>query len=158
MIKGTVLDLSPAQPGTACVSKDSMTTVMEHIHLQLPITGIYNNETIIGVPVSIDAVDPNGNPMHIATITSDGYSGTFGYNWEPELAGQYTITATFAGDDSYGSSFATTYVNVVNAPTQSTPTTTSDVTMPPYEMYTLGTAIAIIITIIVVGFVFRKRP
>ena len=66
MIRGTVLDLSPAQPGTACVSKDSMTTVMEHIHLQLPIAGIYNNETIIGVPVSIDAVDPNGNAIHIA--------------------------------------------------------------------------------------------
>jgi outer membrane protein assembly factor BamB len=29
-IKGTVLDKSPAQPGTPCVSKDSMTTEMEH--------------------------------------------------------------------------------------------------------------------------------
>ncbi len=158
MIKGTVLDKSPAQPDTACVSKDSMTTVMEHIHLQLPIDGIYNNETIIGVPVSIDAVDPNGNSMHIATITSDGYSGTFGYNWLPTIAGQYTITATFAGDDSYGSSFATTYVNVVEAPTTQTPTPSQPVSMPPYEMYTIGTGIAVIIAVILVGLLLRKRP
>ena len=34
MIKGTVLDLSPAQPGTPCVSKESMTLQMEYLHLQ----------------------------------------------------------------------------------------------------------------------------
>ena len=59
-----------------------------------------------------NAVDPNGNYIHIADVTSDGYSGTFGYTWEPETAGQYTVTATFLGDDSYGSSFATTYVRL----------------------------------------------
>jgi hypothetical protein len=159
VIKGSVLDLSPAQPGTACVSKGSMTTVMEHIHMQLPIAGIYNNLTIIGVPVSIDAVDPNGNAVHIATVTSDGYSGTFGYTWKPDIPGQYTITATFAGDDSYGSSFATTYASVVEAPAASpTPTASPPVVNPPYEMYTIGMGVAIIIAIAVAVLVLRKRP
>ena len=157
MIKGTVLDQSPAQAGTACVSKDSMTTVMESIHLQLPIDGIYHDQTVVGVPVSIDAVDPNGNYMHIATITSDGYSGTFGYNWKPTMAGQYTITATFAGDDSYGSSFATTYASVTEAPVVTTAPTATPIANPPYEMYTIGMGIAIIIAIALVGLLLLRK-
>ncbi len=38
-IKGTVLDMSPAQPDTPCVSKESMATQMEYLHLQMPIEG-----------------------------------------------------------------------------------------------------------------------
>ena len=34
VIEGTVLDQSPAQPNTPCVSKDSMQTQMEYLHLQ----------------------------------------------------------------------------------------------------------------------------
>ena len=83
MIKGTVLDNSPAQPGTPCVSKDSMTTQMEYLHMQHPIDGVDHNATITGVPVSIDAVDPNGNYIHIGDTTTDGYSGTFGFTWTP---------------------------------------------------------------------------
>jgi outer membrane protein assembly factor BamB len=40
MISGTVMDLSPAQPNTPCVSKESMTTQMEYLHMQLPIDGV----------------------------------------------------------------------------------------------------------------------
>jgi hypothetical protein len=36
LITGTVLDLSPAQPDTPCVSKDSMDAMMAHIHVQTP--------------------------------------------------------------------------------------------------------------------------
>ena len=72
------------------------------------------------------------------TVTSDGYSGTFACNWKPDIAGQYTITATFMGDDSYGSSFATTYVNVVEAPADIINTNSyTPTSMPPYEMYTI---------------------
>ena len=89
---------------------------MEYLHKQLPITGIWGNETLTGVPVSLDTLDPNGNYVHIGDVTTDGYTGTFGFTWEPEVPGQYTVTATFMGDDSYGSSFATTYVGVGPAP------------------------------------------
>ena len=103
VITGTVLDQSPGQPDTPCVSKESMTTQMEYLHMQYPIDGIDHNSTISGVPVSLDTVDPNGNYIHIGDVTTDGYSGTFGFTWQPEISGQYTITATFMGDESYGS-------------------------------------------------------
>ena len=61
VIKGTVLDQSPAQPGTPCVSKESMATQMEYLHMQHPIDGLDHNLTMTGVPVTLTAIDPNGN-------------------------------------------------------------------------------------------------
>jgi outer membrane protein assembly factor BamB len=159
IITGSVLDQSPGQPNTPCVSKESMTTQMQYLHMQYPIDGIYQNETITGVPVSLDAVDPNGNYIHIGDVTTDGYSGTFGLTWEPEIPGQYTVTATFMGDDSYGSSFATTYVGVSEAPAESPTPTPTQTTQTPYELYTIGTGVAIIIAIAIVAvLLLRKRP
>ena len=65
LIKGTVLDQSPAQPNTPCVSKDSMSQQMEYLHLQQPIGGLWNNVTIIGVPVSLTAIDSNGTVIRL---------------------------------------------------------------------------------------------
>ena len=152
VVKGTVLDQSPAQPGTPCVSAQSMNAWMYYVHNQG--AAPFN---VVGVPVSIDAVDPNGNFVHIATVTSDG-SGTYSYVWKPDLVGKYTVTATFAGDDSYGSSFSETAVGVVQAPEPSPTATATPLTMPPYEMYTLGTGVAIIIAIAVAVLLLRKRP
>ncbi len=74
------------------------------------------------------------------------------------MAGDYKITATFAGDDSYGSSFATTYSSIGQAPVV-TPTATSAplATNPPYEMYTLGMGLAVIIVVIAVGLLLLKK-
>ena len=158
VITGTVLDQSPAQPGVACVSKESMETYMEYLHMQHPIDGIWHNETINGVPVSIEAIDPNGNKINVATVTSD-VSGTFSYIWKPDNAGKYTVTATFAGDDSYGSSFAETAVGVVEAPEATSTATPTQIAMPPVESYTIGATIAIIIAIaIATVLILRKRP
>ncbi len=160
VITGTVLDQSPGQPGTPCVSKDSMTTYMEYLHMQKPIDGMYHNVTVTGVPVSIDAVDPNGNSVHIATVTSD-MSGTFSYTWTPTIAGDYTITATFMGDDSYGSSWAETHAAVVEAPAAS-PTSTPisfDAINNTIMTGLAAVAVAIIIAIAIVGLlILRKRP
>jgi len=112
LLTGTIFDLSPAQPGAPCVSKESVAAQMEQIHIGAPVGGVLGNVALVGVPVSLDVIDPNGNYYNIGTTTSDGYSGTFGYTWKPDVAGQYTITATFMGDESYGSSFATTYITV----------------------------------------------
>ena len=160
VLQGTILDMSPAQPGTPCVAKESMTTQMEYLHEQQPIAGLWNNETIKGVPVSIDAIDPNGNSVHIATVNSEGYSGTYAYTWIPEISGQYQITATFIGDESYGSSFATAYASVTDNPqTTATPSNTETVVSnQPYELYIIGMGIAIIVTVLLVGFLlYRKR-
>jgi hypothetical protein len=115
-IKGTVLDMSPAQPSTPCVSVDSMSLQMEYLHLQRPIGGIWENETITGVPVILTAMAEDGSYVDIGTATTNGYYGTFGVEWTPPDEGKYEILAVFAGDDSYGSSGATTYVTVGPTP------------------------------------------
>jgi hypothetical protein len=161
VITGTVLDQSPAQTDTPCVSKESMRTQMEYLHMQKPIDGLWHNETIAGVSVSLDTVDPNGNYIHIGDTVTDGYSGTFGYTWEPEIAGQYTVTATFMGDESYGSSFATTYVGISEAPAESpTPTAISFESINNTTITAIiGATIAIIIAIaIAMLLTLRKRP
>ena len=121
LIQGSVLDQSPAQLGTPCVSKDSMSTQMEYLHMQLPIDGIWHNETITGVPVSLTAIAEDGTYIDIGTVTTDGYSGTFGKAWTPTAEGTYKIVAAFSPDESYGSSSATTWVNIGPAASASTP-------------------------------------
>jgi hypothetical protein len=131
MITGTVLDMSPGQPGTPCVSADSMTTQMDYLHMQSPIDGIYHNETITGVPVKLTAVSSSGSSTNIGTTTTDGYHGTFGLRWTPTAEGDYKIIASFEGDDSYGSSSASTYVTVGPAPSQGQPQETEEPTTAP---------------------------
>jgi len=112
VIKGTVLDLSPAQPNTPCVSKESMTMQMEYLHLQTSIYGLWNNETMIGVPVVLTAIGSDGSVFDLGTATTNGYSGVFSLAWTPPAEGTYQIYASFAGDESYGSSMSTTAVSV----------------------------------------------
>ncbi len=154
IIIGTVLDKSPGQPGTPCVSKDSMANWMAYLHMQAPIP-----MNTVGVPVSIDSIDPNGNGIHIATVTSDE-SGTFSYAWNPATAGVYKISATFAGDDSYGSSYANTYATVAETESTSTP---SPIEAAPDNTMTLITGFAAVAIIVVIAIaiatlmILRKR-
>ena len=151
LITGTVLDLSPAQPGTACVSKDSMDAIMMYIHIQTPINGVFGDKEIIGVPVYLYAVDPNGNDVYIGEVISDGYSGTFGFdNWIPELPGLYTITATFMGDESYGMSSATTYLTVAEG--EAIPSADNTVL---YAV--IGTAVAMLTVLVIFGILLLKK-
>ena len=155
LIQGTVLDQSPAQPGAACVSKDSMTVYMEYLHKQKPIP---NGYVVEGVPVSLLAIGENGATTEIGTVTSD-ISGTFKAEWTPPNEGLYTITASFAGDDSYGSSWAETGVSV--GPAATTPTIPETV-VPDYTNTIIAAAIAIIVAIvlaiaIVAVLILRKK-
>jgi PQQ-like domain len=154
VLTGTVLDQSPAKSDVACVSKESMATYMEYLYMQKSIPA---NVNMTGVPVSLDAVDPNGNSVHIATVASD-MSGTFGYTWAPTIAGQYKITATFVGDDSYGSSWAQTYAAVTEAPQATVTPTPSPVQQSSTDLYIAGSTIAIIIAIAIAILLLRKRP
>ncbi len=153
IISGTVLDQSLGQPDTACVSKESMTGWMEYLHMQHQMPA-----NVIGVPVSIDAVDPNGNYVHIGDAVSDA-SGTFSFTWTPTNAGDYTITATFMGDESYGSSWAETHTTVVNAP-EATPST-SPISLDSINSNLTTTVIAgvvaIIITVLLVGLLILRK-
>jgi len=132
---------------------------MEYLHMQQPVAGLWGNASIIGVPVSIDAIDPNGNSVHIATVTSDGYSGTFSYTWTPTIAGDYMITATFMDDDSYGSSFATAYASFVEAPAVSTPTPAQTTLDTINNTTFIAGIIAVIIAVaLATMLILRKRP
>ena len=111
-IKGTVLDMSPAQVGTPCVAKESMALQMEHIHKQMPLDGIWHNETIIGVPVTLTAIGEDGTCVDIGSTMTSGYYGSFGFAWTPQAEGTYEIVASFAGNDAYGSSAASAFVTV----------------------------------------------
>ena len=162
LIQGTVLDQSPAQPGTPCVSASSMTTMMEYLHKQQSIDGLWHNETVTGVPVKLLAFDPNGNMIELGTTTSD-MSGKYMLAWTtPNIEGTYKITATFAGDGSYGSSWDETGLVVSQA--TASPSASGQVVnigdfTGPLAMYVVGGVIAIIIAIAVVGLlILRKRP
>jgi hypothetical protein len=111
-----------------------------------------------GVPVSLDAYDPNGNFIHIGDTTSD-LTGVYGLDWKPQVPGTYQIIATFHGSTSYGASSAQAYMSVSDA--APTPSPYPEITLPQTETYVLAAALAIIITI-VIGFavtilVLRKR-
>ena len=153
VISGSVLDQSPAQPGTPCVSDDSMSAWMNHLYAQQQIPANVN-----GVPVSIDAIDPNGNAVHIGDTATD-ISGTYGFTWSPTMSGDYKISATFMGSNSYGSSFAQTYATVIDAPTATATTSQSPQSnsTQPMELYFAISTIAIILAIAIVGVLLLKR-
>ena len=133
-----------------------------------------------GVPVTLTAIDPNGNTQDIGTVTSDS-NGNYGIMWTPPVEGQYKIIATFEGTASYGGSDATTYLGVgLAAPAASptvaptteptvAPTSTSTATASPSpapqpeagpstDMYIIAAAAVVIIVVVAVAAVFlRKR-
>ena len=169
LIKGTVMDTSTGaqatgqklgyENGVPAVSDSSEEAWMEYIYEQ---QNYPTNAT--GVPVNIDAVDPNGNFIHLGTTTSDT-SGFYSLPWTtPDIPGKYTIIATFPGTNAYGSSYAETALDV--KPASATPAPTAqplnELTMNSTIMtYTAVAAIAIIIAIAIVGaltiLVLRKR-
>jgi hypothetical protein len=157
LIQGAVLDESPAQPGTPCVSADSMKTQMEYLHEQQSINGIAGNATMTGVPVVLTATDSTNNNYNIGTATTNAYDGTFGISWTPPSAGIYHITATFAGDNSYGSSFGGTQllVNSESEATTSTPAPTNTgiglASSSDIIAYIIGGVIATIFAITIVS-------
>jgi hypothetical protein len=161
-IKGSVLDMSPAQPGTPCVSKDSMTTQMNYLHLQYAIDGLWHNETITGVPVALSAIGEDGTYYDIGTVTTNGYYGNFGMEWTPPKEGTYTIMASFHDDASYAGSSAGTTVTVgpkaavPNGGTDGPTVTPADNTGLLYGILA-AVVIAIIIGLAALVFSMRKR-
>jgi hypothetical protein len=142
LIQGTVLDMSPGQAGTPCVSAKSMGQWMEYLHMQKP-----QPTNVTGVPVQLLATNKDGTKMiEIGTVTSD--LGGFRYEWTPPDADLYTITASFAGDDSYGSSWASTGLSV--SPTPSTPAPAAETPAPDNTPIFLGMTAAIVIVAILV--------
>lgn len=165
VIKGTVSDIAAGTKqkaqaanfpnGVPAVSEASMSAWMEYVYMQKP-----RPANTIGVQVTISVVDANGNNREIGTTTSDT-SGTFSFNWKPDITGKYTVIAQFAGSESYYPSSAQTSFAVDPAAPTATPTATQ--TQSAADMYFVPAVAAIIIVIILVGAVLallmlRKRP
>jgi hypothetical protein len=164
-ISGTVMDISPGSKqsavalnfpnGLPCVSDDSQSHWMEYVYQQQPIPA---NAT--GVSVSIDVIDSNGNFRNIGTATSDA-SGTFALTWTPDIPGDFTVIATFAGSNSYYSSYAETHFTASEAATPAPSPTPITGFATTGDLLTY-IAVAIIVMVIAVAIatvlLLRKRP
>jgi len=159
LIKGTVMDVSPGTRDTAitlrfpngvpAVSDESMGNWMKYVYKQFE-----QPMDTTGVTVKIDAINPDGEYVNLGTTTSDA-SGRFAFEYTPSTAGKYIIYATFEGSASYYGSVAQNEMTVMQA---AEPTQTPPISMPPYEMYTIGMGVAIIIAIALAVVLLRKRP
>ncbi len=126
MITGTVTDQTPSSEAKdkPAISDADQSAWMKYLYAQQPMP-----KNAKGVEVSLDTYDPNGNYVHIATVTSD-VSGMFKKMWTPEVPGEYTVIATFAGTNSYYGSSAETAVGV-SKPVSPVVTPTPTATQPP---------------------------
>jgi outer membrane protein assembly factor BamB len=161
VIQGTVTDIAAGTKqqaqaarfpnGVPVVSDESISAWMEYVYMQKPLP-----TDATGVEVSLDAVDPNNNLIHIGTATSDT-SGTFSYTWTtPDVPGDYTITATFAGSKSYWSSYAETHATVSQAPAATAAPEYPQPIDPTMTIIAVGIAIIIAVAIGVV-LILRKK-
>ena len=162
IIRGSVTDQSPGAQ-TISKTKGFMVPAVSDEDQQAYMEYLYEQQAkpanVKGVPVTLSAIDPNGNLVPIGTATSD-MNGNYGFAWDiPDVSGSYTILAQFEGSESYFKSQASTYAFVSDAEAPHEPTPTP---APATDMTVLGVGVAAIIAIILVGVILglmlRKRP
>ncbi len=161
-ITGSVVDISSSSKqeavaanfpnGLPVVSDSSMTPFMEAVFMQQPMPN-----DVAGVPVILSVIDANNNFRQIGTTTTNA-RGTYGFTWKPDIPGNYTVIATFAGSGAYFGSSDQTYF-YASEPAQVTP---PPETQPDNTGVIVSAAAAIIVAIIIVGaitvLVLRRRP
>jgi hypothetical protein len=107
-------------------------------------------------------LDSNGNYRQIGSAMTDE-SGSYSLTWTPDIPGDFTVYANFAGTNGYWPSSAETHFNVGSlaatapvATAQANLATTGDL-----MTYIIASAVAIIIVIAIVGvlivMMLRKR-
>jgi hypothetical protein len=163
-ISGTITDVSAGAEqkaqkanfpnGLPCVSDDSMSGWMEYVYMQQPCPA-----SVTGVPIDISVLDSNGNYRSIGTATSDG-SGTFAFTWTPDIPGDFTVVATFAGSESYYPSNAETHFYAAMPAPTAAPTAAplgNIATTTDLLMYIAVATVAIIVSIAIVGALLLKK-
>jgi outer membrane protein assembly factor BamB len=164
VIKGSVKDISAGTqqsqqaadfPNGVPVSSDaSMKDWMGYVYQQKPLPTDFT-----GVPVTLYVLDSNNNYRSIGTATTDA-SGTYRLTWTPDIPGSYTVFANFQGTNGYWPSTAEDGFTVMQALATPTPAPAPLATMT--DTYLLGSTIAIIIAVLIVGMAIvltvRKRP
>ena len=151
VIKGTVTDISSGTTqstqaarfpnGVPVASDASMGDWMGYVYQQKA-----TPTNFTGVEVSIIVLDSNNNYRQIGKAKTDA-SGTYSLSWLPDIPGDYTVIASFAGTNGYWPSSAQTSF-AVDPPTASPYPVT---TLPPTEMYILAGVAAMIAAVAIVG-------
>ena len=157
LIQGSVLDQSAAQPNTPAISDADMGVWMDYLHMQNA-TLLNDPPNCIGVPVTLSAVSSSGTSVNLGTVTSD-VAGHFAYQWSPTTEGLYTVYATFAGTNSYFSSYGETSATVAIAATPETPASpvTGLATTSDLLSYVAVATVVIIIAIAIVGVLLLRK-
>jgi hypothetical protein len=127
---------------------------MEYVYMQQPMP---TNTT--GVPITINVLDANGNYRTIGTTTSNAL-GTYSFTWTPDIAGEYTVYATFAGTKSYYGTQAAIGFHASEPAATATPMPTPAPSAA--DLYFLPAIAGLFVAIIIVGVLMvvltRKRP
>jgi hypothetical protein len=155
LVEGLVTDISPGTEqysltarfpnGVPAVADDNQSAWMLYVYKQFP-----RPTDAIGVGVTISVLDPNNNAYEVGTTTSDA-SGFYKLTFTPQVPGEYTIIATFAGSKAYYGSYSETAINVGETPAGTPPPTAPPA--PMTDTYVLGIGAAAIIAIVAVGLV-----
>ena len=111
-----------------------------------------------GVAVTLTVFDPNGNTYEIGSAVSNS-DGKYSFEWIPQVPGEYKLTATFAGSESYWPSSARTAVFVDEAlpPPVEPPVEPEPLTDTYVMVSAAGIIIAIVIAGVIIVLLLRKR-
>jgi len=165
LVEGTVMDTSGGTTqdiiakrfanGLPAVSEDSMEAWMEYAYQQQ-----IKPTNATGVDVVLTIIDPNNNYYEVGRTTSDA-NGAFKLAFTPEVPGTYTITASFAGSESYYASHAETAFAV--DPAAATPAPTEAPKDSVADQYFIPAIAGIFVLIIIVLallviLLMKKRP
>ena len=165
LIEGTVTDTSAGTTqdqqaadfpnGVPVASDASMKDWMGYVYQQKPLPTNFT-----GVQVTIDILDSNNNYRNIGTATTDA-TGSYSLTYTPDIAGNYTVIATFHGTNGYWPSYTETAFNVMAEPVATASPTPTPASMA--DQYFLPLSIGMIIAIVIVGallalLMLRKRP
>jgi len=130
-----------------------MSSWMEYVYMQKP-----RPTNVTGVPVTLSVIDANGNyrEIGVATSNADGY---YSLNWKPDIEGEYTVYATFAGSESYWPSHAVTSFAVDPAPATPTPPPAQPVSIADQYFLpaTVGLFVLVIIVLVMLALMMKKR-
>jgi len=163
LVKGMVTDVSPGTKsaglemrfpnGVPAVADENMSDWMGYVYKQFE-----RPADAVGVEVVVEVLDPNNNYYEVGRTSSDA-DGFFKLSFIPEVPGEYTVIASFAGSGAYYGSHAKTAVNVEEAPAASPPPTPTPAPMTDAYVLGIGSAIliAVIIGFVVLILIFRKR-
>ena len=164
VIQGRVTDISTGTQqdeqsarfpkGVPAMSDESMADWMGYVYQSFP-----KPTDATGVEVILSVLDANNNFREIGRATTDT-NGFYRFTWIPDITGDYTVYASFAGTNAYWPSQDQAAFTVIEA--SATPAPTAAPAQSTADMYFVPAVAGIIVAIVIVGAVLllalRKRP